>query len=413
MKIVMFTESYWPRVNGVTISVESFAAALRKNGHTVLIICPFYPQADLPPRLSLSNQENEGKIPESCIIRVPSVPLFISKEDRLSKSHKMFWVSKRIDKFEPDIIHINSEFVTADFGYYFARTRMIPAIYTAHTLWKDYMVNYMPKLPMFVLRIILWIVMSLSIRRAYRVITPSKAMYSVAMKYKPKKEPYILPSGIDTSLFNNSKEDADKFREIIEMKYPNLKQKRILLFAGRVGREKNIDFILNIAPKIIERHPDTIFVIVGNGPDMFWYRAECDSRGISGNIIFTGYMERRDLSLMYSISTLFVFPSLTETQGMVTIEAMISGIPVVAIGENGTLTVMNGDNGGFMVKNDIDEFTQRIFDLLEDKELYARKSAEAREYASNWSIEIMTKRLEEIYIKTINDYNNENTKPVK
>lgn len=407
MKIVMFTDSYWPRVNGVTVSVESFAYTLIKRGHEVLIICPFYPESASPERFSLTAPKKELKIPESSIIRVPSVPLFISKEDRISKSHKMFWVKRKIDKFEPDIIHIQSEFVTADFGYFCARTRKIPTIYTFHTLWEDYMTNYLPHVPMFLLQFVLWIVQNTAFRRAYRIIVPSKVINDVATHYRLRKEPYLLPTGIDANLFQNSQEDINTFRLLMEFKYPYLKGKKILLFAGRVGREKNIDFLMNIAPEILQKHPEAIFMIVGNGPDMYWYQEECISLGIQDNFIFTGYMERKDLSLTYAISHIFVFPSMSETQGLVTIEAMFSGIPVVAIGVRGTLTVMNGDNGGFMVKNDPVEFQNRVLDLLEDQDLYQKKSAEAKEYAKNWTIDIMTERLEKIYQEVINDYKKE------
>ncbi|GMO58966.1 MAG: glycosyltransferase family 4 protein [Termitinemataceae bacterium] len=408
MKIVMFTDSYWPRVNGVSVSVESFAYTLIKRGHEVLIICPFYPETATPERFSLTAPKHDCAIPESSIIRVPSIPLYISKEDRLSKKHKMFWVKRKIDKFNPDIIHIQSEFVTAGFGYYCARLQKIPTVYTLHTLWENYMKNYLPYIPMFVLRIIVRIVRSRTFRRTYRVIVPSQMIYDLACRYKLKKEPYLLPTGIDENIFQNTKEDIDTFKTLMELKYPIIKGKKILLFAGRIGREKNIDLLMKIAPSIIQKHPEVIFLIVGNGPDMYWYKEECISLAIQDHIIFSGYMERKDLSLAYAVSYIFVFPSMSETQGLVTIEAMLSGLPVVAIGEGGTKTMMNGDNGGFMVKNDEDEFANRIVQLLEDTDLYEKKSAEAKEYAKKWTIDIMTERLEKIYKEIISDYKREN-----
>jgi glycosyltransferase involved in cell wall biosynthesis len=101
------------------------------------------------------------------------------------------------------------------------------------------------------------------------------------------------------------------------------------------------------------------------------------------------------------MSDIFVFPSLTETQGLVTIEAMLSGTPVVAIGAMGTIQVMNGNNGGFMVQNDPREFISRVFDLLEDDELYRSKVEEAKRHAQGWTIETMTVKLEQIYRSTL------------
>jgi glycosyltransferase involved in cell wall biosynthesis len=411
----MFTDSYWPRVNGVSVSVESFASALIKTGHQVLIICPYYPESPTQTRVTNGAEVSAAQsciplsgVPESSIIRVPSLPVFISKEDRIPKSHKLFWVSKQIDKFMPDIIHIHSEFVTAEFGYYCARVHKIPAVYTYHTLWGDYMKNYIPWAPLFILKFILWLVESTSFRRPYRVIVPSEVILDYARKYKSKKPPYLLPTGIDDKVFypRTEAENAD-FRKSMEDMYPALKQKKILLYAGRVGKEKNLELILKAAVKIVKEQDDVVFLIVGSGPDIYGFKEECETLNLMNYFVFTGYLERNLLASVYCISRIFIFPSTTETQGLVTIEAMLSGIPVVAVGERGTLMVMRGDNGGFMVSNDSDMFAHRILDLLRDDELYRKKAAEALLYGKNWSMDIMVKRLENIYTEVIADYKRE------
>ena len=122
---------------------------------------------------------------------------------------------------------------------------------------------------------------------------------------------------------------------------------------------------------------------------------------VSWNICFTGYRSRTELAYFYHLSKVFVFPSLTETQGLVTIEAMLSGLPVVAIGEMGTLDVMQGDNGGFMVKNDVTEFSSRVIELLTDSDLYNKKRAEALEWGKQWSMNTLTPKLIELYQKGI------------
>jgi glycosyltransferase involved in cell wall biosynthesis len=407
----MFTDSYWPRVNGVSVSVEGFASALIGLGHQVLIICPYYPES--PPHAGFIKGKHDvcdqaGGVPESSIIRVPSLPLLISKEDRISKSHKLFWVSKQIDKFMPDIIHVQSEFVTADFGYYCARVYKIPSIYTYHTLWGDYMKNYIPWSPIFILKFILWVVESRAFRRPYRIIIPSEIILDYAKKYKFKKTPYLLPTGIDNKIFYpRSDTENAAFRKSMEGTYPKLKDKKILLFAGRIGKEKNLELVLNIAHKIIKERDDVVFLIVGSGPDIYWFKEECEMQGLTEHFVFTGYLERGLLANIYCISKIFIFPSTSETQGLVTIEAMLSGIPVVAVGERGTITVMRGDNGGFMVPNDAGIFARRVLDLLEDAALYEKKTADALLYGKNWTMDIMVKRLENIYTEAIADYKKE------
>ena len=154
---------------------------------------------------------------------------------------------------------------------------------------------------------------------------------------------------------------------------------------------------MRMLPLVLSEHSDVALLIAGNGPSLQSLQDEAMQIGILGNCAFTGYLQRTDLALVYALSDIFVFPSLTETQGLVTIEAMCSGKPVVAIGAMGTLMVMDGDNGGFMVANDPGEFASRIIDLLDDPVLYARKCQEARLHASSWTIDAMTARLEQIY----------------
>jgi glycosyltransferase involved in cell wall biosynthesis len=336
------------------------------------------------------------------------MPLFISKEDRLAKLHKWFWVSKQIDMFAPDVLHINSEFIIAEFGFQYAKRNNLPAVYTFHTLWEDYAVNYFPMVPVFFLKFFARRYLKYVINKAYLIIVPTVQIQEVIKKYNIKKQIHLLPTGIDPRIFDYEDAEVAHFKTVMEEKYPAIKGKRILLFAGRIAKEKNLDFLLALVPRIREKHPETVFLFVGNGPDLAYFQKECEERSIAAHCVFTGYLARRDLALTYAISEVFVFPSLTETQGLVTIEAMLSGTPVVAIGAMGTIMVMGGDNGGFMVKNDSDEFTGRVFDLLEDKDLYRRKSLEAKNLAKAWTIDSLTEKLVRIYREAIESFPGKN-----
>lgn len=401
MKIVMFTDAYWPRVNGVTVSVESFSRALIKAGHEVVIICSFYPESQAVDRMSNPVMDKRESSDDPVVIRVPSYPLPISREDRLAKFHKWFWVSKQLNVFEPDVVHVHTEFIIGEFGFYYAKLHNLPVVYTFHTLWEDYAANYIPFAPEFLLRFIARRIVKHMAKRADCIIAPSEQIQEVLSRYNVKKRVHLLPTGIDPVLFRHTPDEVAEFRASFEARYPVLAGKRILLFAGRVGKEKNISFLLSCMPDIFERHEDTALVVAGNGPDLHLFMEEAESLGISGRCVFTGYLDRSDLALLYAASNIFVFPSVTETQGLVTIESMLSGTPVVAIGMMGTITVMGGDNGGFMVANNRGAFTSRVLDLLEDRSLWERKSADARTHALNWTIDTMTCRLEGIYRETL------------
>jgi len=398
MKIAMFTDSYWPRINGVTVSVDTFSLALIKAGHEIMIVCSQYPVVSMASAIAPNQNLREDPAREHLrILRVPSFKLFFSKEDRLAKLNKRSWVNKELDSFGPDIVHINTEFVLADVGFSYAKKRGIPAIYTFHTFWEDYAINYFPMVPEFILRRSIHRYLKYLLTRSDIVIVPTIQIEEEVRNFHVKKEIRRLPTGIDPALFQHSAEEVEHFKHLLEEKYPVIRGKRILLFAGRVAREKNVSLIIQMFSELLAKHSDLVLMIAGSGPWQDNYIEEARTSGVGENCIFTGYMEREDLSLVYALTHIFVMPSLTETQGLVTIEAMLSGVPVVAVGALGTLQVMEGDKGGFMVKNNKDEFRNRVLQLLEDEELYKRKSEEARLHAQRWTIGSITEQLVEIY----------------
>ena len=398
MNIAMFTDTYWPRVNGVTVSVDTFSLALVKAGHKVMIICPQYPVSSITDAIiSTHNEQRYSEQKNIKILQVPSFRFFFSKEDRLAKLHKRYWVERALNAFAPDVIHVNTEFVIGDMGFSYAKKRGIPAVYTSHTIWEDYALNYFPFVPELFLRLFARHYLKIRLKRSNLVIVPTAQAEEKVRGYDKKKEIRQLPTGIDPDLFRHSAESVEQFRLLMEEEYPAIRGKRILLFAGRVAKEKNISFIIQLFPELLAEHPDLVLMIVGDGPWQDDYKEEAQNCGLGDNCIFTGYLEREKLSLIYAISHIFVMPSLTESLGLVTIEAMLSGIPVVAIGAMGTVHVMENDRGGFMVRNDRAEFKERVLQLLNDADLYRKKSEEARLHAQRWTIGSITERLIEIY----------------
>ena len=398
----MFTDAYWPRVNGVTVSVDSFSLALVKAGHEVTIVCSQYPVDSMTDTIGQTRNGQEDPIRKQLkLLRVPSRPVFFSGEDRAAKLSCRRWMEKELDAFAPDIVHVNSEFIIGTFGFRYAKKRRLPAVYTFHTIWEDYIANYFPHVPDFLLRsFVRWYIRRL-LKRSTLIIVPTVQIEEMVKSYKIKKETRILPTGIDPDLFRHDAQAVEGFRRQMEEKYPVVRGKRLLLFAGRVAKEKNLGFVIEMFPELLAKHPDLVLLIAGNGPGLDGYREEAKNCGVADSCVFPGYLSREELSLVYAISHIFVLPSVTETQGLVTIEAMLSGTPVVAIGAMGTLQVMGGDHGGFMVQNDRDEFKKRVLQLLEDDDLYRNKVEEARLHAQQWTIGSLTERLVEIYNATI------------
>ena len=395
MRIAVFTDAYWPRVNGVTVSVYLYSHTLARIGHDVAVFCPHYPKSDM---FKAEPEESGARAPQ--IIKVPSMYLIISKEDRLAKFTRIRWVIDQLDKFAPDILHINTEFTMAEFAFHYSRLRKLPVVYTFHTLWEEYITNYVPNFPPLFLRFVVRTVFRSFLKRVDMIIAPTKDAELTIKRYKVNKEIKLLPTGIDPELFKRQQSEIEQFRAGMEARYPALSGKRILLYAGRIAKEKNIGFLMEVFPAIALKHPETVLLLVGNGPELDALKRESKRRDIGERCVFTGYMERGELALAYAMSDVFLFPSLTETQGLVTIEAMMSGLPVVAIGSNGTKMVMNGDNGGFMVRDDPAQFSEKVLLLLEDAALYREKAEEAKRHAEHWSIDSMAGSLVEIYEQT-------------
>lgn len=397
MKIAMFTDAFFPRINGVYISVKSFAVELAKLGHEVCIVCPSYEGTKKSYEEKLDVENGKSVL----VLRISSHRFIFSKEDRFTKITQWSFLKKFLDEWKPDLVHINSEFVVGRFGYYYSKSRNIPMVFTFHTYWETYIKNYAKMIPGFIARRFGRNVSIFFIKRADCIIAPTQRFADIVKKYGIQRESYVLPTGI--SLNPVSKED-DKTIEIIskiKKDFPACEGKKILLYVGRIAIEKNLDFLLEVFDEIKKTNDDVCLIFVGGGPALEHLK-EVASKSPNANLIhFTGYFEREELPYVYKMADIFVFPSMTETQGLVTIEAMMQNIPVVAIGEMGTLDVMQGDNGGFMVKNDLRQFVNRVQLLLNDKEVWAQKSKEAGEWSKQWSISVTAGKLAQIYENTL------------
>ncbi len=404
MNIAMFTDAYYPRINGVAVSVRTYAKALAQLGHKVCIVCCDYEGLD-DANLGKENHfhySDSDEVSENLqIYRIPSVHVFISKEDKSAKLTAWRSVKHEMDKFKPDVIHINSEFMVGYFGMIYARHRGVASVFTFHTLWEDYVEGYIKFMPVYPAKKIAKNLIKFYLKRADVIITPTERIAQVVKDYKITRPVQILPTGIPrTTKKVKNKQDRRIFLHLNKL-LPFVQKKHILLYVGRIVKEKNLDFLLSVLMEVKKSVPDTALVFVGGGAEYEPLKARAKKLKCAWDICFAGYRTKEELAYFYDVSDVFVFPSKTETQGLVTIEAMMEGLPVVAIGEMGTVDVMHGDNGGFMVKEDVAEFSEKVVKLLKDKELYAKKVEEAKEWAKQWDLDVLTPKLVSSYEQAI------------
>lgn len=226
-------------------------------------------------------------------------------------------------------------------------------------------------------------------------ITPSTQMKELLLSYNILKPVEVNPTGIKIDKFKNfSRSDFRK-------KYGIPEDTTLFLFMGRIGAEKNIPFLFKVLKKVLIKRPNTKLIVAGKGPAENEVHKAAEEIGVKDNVIFLGYFEPQDWVNCYAAADLFTFASVTETQGLVVTEAMAVGTPVVAVEAMGIGEVMKGNKGGLLVNLNVDEFTDAVFKMLEDKEFYESKKKEAFEYAKKWSAEAMAKKLLEKYQKAI------------
>lgn len=224
------------------------------------------------------------------------------------------------------------------------------------------------------------------------VLVPSVAMREVLENYGVDTTVRVLPTGIDMEEFRGG--DGERFRHshAIDPKRP------VLLFVGRLAFEKNIDFLLRVLRMLTAELPDILLVIAGEGPAQSSLVRQTERLGLRDHVSFVGNLSRRGALLdCYRAADVFVFASRTETQGLVLLEAMALGVPVVAVAAMGTRDILRDGKGAIVAPLVEAEFAGQLLGLLRDPELRARLGAEAADHAKGWSAQSAARGLVETY----------------
>ncbi|MBU0580268.1 MAG: glycosyltransferase family 4 protein, partial [Candidatus Margulisbacteria bacterium] len=376
MRIAMFSDTYTPQINGVVTSINTFMRELRAKGHEVYIFGP----------------QLKGVTEKDFEFRFQSAPYLFHTEQRL-----VYPYSRKLKQFKDlgiDIIHSHTPFGMGWLALRMAKKYKLPLVHTYHTLFTEY-VHYVPLVGSGIMQ---WVAKRVS--RDYCngcnwVITPSEAMKKELETYGVKSEISVIPTGIDITM--KEKGQAEAARE----RYGISPEQKILMYAGRLGKEKNIDFLLRSFRKVVQKNENCIFVIAGDGP----YRKNLEwltkALHLERKVFFTGYLNKEDIASLYKAASLFIFASVTETQGLVIGEAMDMGTPVVAVNAMGIADVIEGDKGGLASSLDVHEFSEKILTLLNDENLYQQKAAETVKIGDEMCTEIMANKLIDGYEKIL------------
>jgi glycosyltransferase involved in cell wall biosynthesis len=291
-----------------------------------------------------------------------------------------------------DLVHIHTPFLAHYAGVRFARRARLPCVATYHTFFEEYLHHYLPVLPHPLARFAARAFTRAQCAQVSALIAPSEPMRAVLADYGVTTPIHVLPTGLPADRFRDGDGAAFRAREGIAAERP------LVTYVGRVAHEKNIAFLLEMFTQVLRVVPQAVLVIAGEGPARAALAARVHALGLDASVHFAGYLPReRELLDCYAAADVFVFASRTETQGLVLLEAMAQGAPVVSTAELGTRSVLTPSSGALVVPEERGAFATAVVRVLGDAALRATMAGRGRGYAHSWSSALMARRLAELY----------------
>ena len=385
MRVLFVSDVYFPRVNGVSTSIRTFRQDLGTCGVETLLVVPSYVQSGAP--------SGGGPPPdEPGILRVPSSGVPKDPEDRRMQWGGLNRVLSTIPRGQVDVVHIQTPFIAHYAAARFARRNGLPCVATYHTFFEEYLHHYVPVLPRSIGRYLARSFTRSQCADVQALIAPSDPMRDVLLEYGVSTPIHVLPTGLPADRFNPG--IAERFRS--EQGIPA--GRPLVTYVGRVAHEKNIEFLVKVFVEVRKTVPEAMLVIAGEGPAREPLRQLVARLGLEKDVHFAGYLDRNTGLLdCYAAANVFVFASRTETQGLVLLEAMAQGAPVVSTAELGTRSVLKAGCGALVVEEQLQPFTAAVVQVLQDPALQSDLAERGRTYARTWSSAIMARRLAELY----------------
>jgi len=373
MRVLMISDVYFPRINGVSTSIQTFARELVSQGCAVTLLAPDYGPT----------------VPEPFeVIRIPSRYLPLDPEDRLLRVGALRRRRPDLARRGFDLLHIHTPFVAHYSGLALARRLGIPAVESYHTFFEHYLNHYVPLVPAAWLRALARRFSTAQCNAVDALVVPSQAMLEVLHGYGVRTLARVIPTGIELRQFGHG--DGPRFRQ----RYGIPAQRPVLVHVGRLAFEKNVAFLLRMLVLVKARLPEVLLVVAGEGPARRALTDQAHKLGLADSILFVGYLGRDGpLEDCYSAGAAFVFASRTETQGLVLLEAMALGVPVVSTAVMGTREVLEEGRGSLIAPEDEQAFADCCVQVLADPVLRESLASEARAYAQSWSAPVLAQRL--------------------
>ena len=374
MKIAFFTETFLPKVDGIVTRLTKTIEYLVKNGDDVIVFCP---------------EGSPDSYKGAKIIGVAAMPLPLYPELKLGLPGPA--VSEALEEFQPDLIHVVNPAVLGLGGIWLAKTNNIPLIASYHTHLPKYLEHY----GMGMLEPLLWELLKAAHNQALLNLCTSTAMVN-ELESKGIQRTALWQRGVDTNSFKPEYRNQTMRAKLLG-KYPDTGS--LLIYVGRLSAEKQIE---RIKP-VLEKIPDASLALVGDGP----YRNQLEKIFENTKTNFIGYLAGEELASAYASGDIFLFPSSTETLGLVLLEAMAAGCPVIGANKGGIPDIINdGINGCLYDPDQEDNGKESLIaatkKILQDSSKKEKMRIAARTEAEKWDWNQATLQLRNFYTKTLN-----------
>jgi len=373
MRIAIFSNNYLPRISGVAVAVDFQERALRKLGHSTLVVAPDYAFGEDSSRTR--------------VVRVKSLA-FIKQRFAIPLNFlDRGFIDDQVARFNPDIIHTHHPFLLGKTALELADQLQVPLVYTFHTLY-DMFAHY-------------FLMDTRQVRKQVRdyvvnfcnccdlVLIPTEPIRHYMIESGVNTRTATLPTGLDFSRFDHISKARlqKKARQLHLHRFSN-----VLLYVGRLSREKNLILAIKALKRLKDQVRNPVLLVAGEGPARKALEKEAARLGIDDRIIWLGFVSQQELPEFYFLADLFVFPSFSDTQGIVLYEARAAGLPIVALDSMAARAIVKDGENGLFAKNDPRDFARKISEVLDHREKF-----NAPFNRDEYSADTLVTRLEGLY----------------
>ena len=380
MHIAFFSNTYLPVVSGVVRSIEAFRQAITNLGHNVFV---FAPRA----------QGYEDKAP--FIFRYPSLEIGLGYDMPMAIPVSHF-VNQLLPSLKLDVIHSHHPFLLGETAAEKAVKLNVPLVFTFHTRYREY--SHYVGLDQNLVKEVIHHWLSDYLRKCHHVIVPSQSIKQMlADEYGITRQVSVIPTGIDLSPYDQADGQAVRTAR-------GWGDDTVLISVSRLAQEKNWGTLLRAVARVFSRREGVRLVAIGDGVERQAIEKLARELGIADRVDFIGKVPFTEVPNYLRAADLFCFASVTETQGLVTLEAMAAGLPVVAVNASGTGDAVEHGRQGLLTPNDSEALAQAIEQLLDNPAQLAEFSQAARKQAESFSLPRQAEKMLTAYRQAIEDH---------